>query len=215
MTASSILVILVVLCFISSSFVSGEVIKLNKKARGMVFDKSLLTLDYYGTCTQFESLSTTMKSYSVGSCLPISTGDAITEDVEVSYICQNIRNKVSKIDFTASTSLTTLATDVPFLLSFIPDSLFNSSSGNYLRQPKCLFKTSPCGLPPIVNKCSSQPSIRNKYKKGLFEPLKERVFVVSDNGVGSQPGICKDSTEACCAYVNPTNGICRQDEIDD
>jgi len=210
----NILIILIVLN-ISIYFASGKLFKANMRARSMISETPLLSLDYYGTCAQFENVAGNMKSYSLNNlgCLPIGT----IEDVDITFVCQNVRNKVSKVVFTESNPSvipSTFPHNGPFLISFIPDTFFNISQGaNYIRQPKCFTKPLPCELDKsIVSKCFDQSVRRNNHKKGLFDPLKERIFVKSDSAVA--PSTCKDPNALiapfCCPYVTPVaTGICQ------
>ena len=203
-------ILLFIFFLISISLVNGALIKANLKARGMINENSLLTIDFYGSCYQFDKLVATMKVHSLSGCLPIGAED----DIDVEFVCQPIKNKVARITFTESNTLTNPAFshDDPFVLSFVPNTYFKASSLTYQKQPKCFSIDSPCGLPSMIHKCADEGVEFHRVKTDLVSPSKERIFITS-NGAAA-PGTCKDGVnKTCCPYITASDGgICEKDQ---
>eukprot|EP01091_Cochliopodium_minus_P001410 TRINITY_DN1127_c0_g1_i1.p1 TRINITY_DN1127_c0_g1~~TRINITY_DN1127_c0_g1_i1.p1 ORF type:complete len:326 (+),score=90.00 TRINITY_DN1127_c0_g1_i1:1-978(+) len=189
--------------------VSSKVIMRNRVGRSVSHQSVLLHLDFHGSCDDFigQNIKTSTLNPS-STCLPI-TGSDDSDDVTTEIICHNTGRNNAKIDV-INAFLTLSKTPVSsFVVSFIPQHEFKSSSNVHLTRPFCVISNNLCDKanPKVISVCEDVPV--DTRGKGIVNKSTNTVYIVSNNA--PKPTVCFDSlTDTCCSYISPTNGICKE-----
>ena len=140
------------------------------------------------------------------SCLPIN-GVNDVDDVTTEIVCSNTGSRNSKIEVVEAYMTVGKDQVSNFVISFVPSHEIRVQSNIVMKRPLCIVTEDVCARTKLISFCQVPPiSMR---KKNIINVTTDRIYILSN--ASPKLSACYDTLkgDACCSYVAPEGGICR------